>query len=353
VEKESDFFKFSLKLDVSVNNGAMLNEILESAKLHPEIKAMLIPLDDVEIDLHTKSPQEFINMDDNVFDNSIVSRLYKKFGSFNRLRPFLGWLLALVYANPELVENPKMEPFKNLYQQLLDKFLGISRINVIYNEDDICFTFNNFDIFDGYVPKMNEVLDNVDNYQKLNVPMKLGGLSTGGSKKIDRKILLIGLNGAGKTTLLYKKKLGSVDLIVETIGFNVESIKINSSKYHVWDIAGNERLRSLWNHYLPCDGIIYLVDSTGDIQEARDILIKFLNENLLSSVPVLILGNKQELYNAKRIEEIEEVFFRLKHTQQYYLIHVCSVVNWTGVDEGLSLLDDTIQSIGQGFVNVD
>jgi len=150
-----------------------------------------------------------------------------------------------------------------------------------------------------------------------------------------------------------KKKLGSVDLIVETIGFNVESIKINSSKYHVWDIAGNERLRSLWNHYLPCDGIIYLVDSTGDIQEARDILIKFLNENLLSSVPVLILGNKQELYNAKRIEEIEEVFFRLKHTQQYYLIHVCSVVNWTGVDEGLSLLDDTIQSIGQGFVNVD
>jgi len=82
-------------------------------------------------------------------------------------------------------------------------------------------------------------------------------------------------------------------------------------------------------------------------------LIKFLNENLLSSVPVLILGNKQELYNAKRIEEIEEVFFRLKHTQQYYLIHVCSVVNWTGVDEGLSLLDDTIQSIGQGFVNLD
>jgi len=44
--------------------------------------------------------------------------------------------------------------------------------------------------------------------------------------KTDIKIIFQGLDAAGKTTVLYKLKLGEIVTTIPTIGFNVETVKI-------------------------------------------------------------------------------------------------------------------------------
>jgi GTPase SAR1 family protein len=40
---------------------------------------------------------------------------------------------------------------------------------------------------------------------------------------------MLGLEGSGKTTILYRLKLGEVLNTIQTIGFNVESVKVEKS----------------------------------------------------------------------------------------------------------------------------
>ena len=59
-----------------------------------------------------------------------------------------------------------------------------------------------------------------------------------GSKKINERILFLGLDAAGKSTILYKLKLGEVVNTIPTIGFNVEEITYNNITFNVWDKGG-------------------------------------------------------------------------------------------------------------------
>ena len=63
------------------------------------------------------------------------------------------------------------------------------------------------------------------------------------------RALLVGLDGAGKTILLYKLKLGEVVTTIPTIGFNVETVEYKDYSFTMWDVGGQERIRSLWRHY--------------------------------------------------------------------------------------------------------
>lgn len=77
----------------------------------------------------------------------------------------------------------------------------------------------------------------------------------------DLKILMVGLDAAGKTTILYQLRLGESITSIPTIGFNVETVQYKNICFNIWDIGGQERLRSLWAHYFESnDAIIYVVD---------------------------------------------------------------------------------------------
>ena len=64
----------------------------------------------------------------------------------------------------------------------------------------------------------------------------------------EMRILMVGLDGAGKTTVLYKLKLGEVITTIPTIGFNVETVQYKNISFTVWDVGGQDRIRSLWRH---------------------------------------------------------------------------------------------------------
>jgi len=82
--------------------------------------------------------------------------------------------------------------------------------------------------------------------------------------KKELRLLILGLDSAGKTTILYHLKTDDTLETQPTMGFNVESIEYKNVVLNLWDVGGQDTLRSYWRHYY-----------TGT-QVLRDIL----NENL-------------------------------------------------------------------------
>jgi small GTP-binding protein len=60
---------------------------------------------------------------------------------------------------------------------------------------------------------------------------------------------MLGLDSVGKTTILYKLKLDEAICTVPTIGFNVEQVKYENLTITIWDMGGQEKIRTLWQHY--------------------------------------------------------------------------------------------------------
>jgi ADP-ribosylation factor-like protein 5B len=54
---------------------------------------------------------------------------------------------------------------------------------------------------------------------------------------------------SGKTTILYKLSLGEIIVTQPTIGSNVEEVTHQNLKMQVWDLGGQDNLRSNWDVY--------------------------------------------------------------------------------------------------------
>ena len=125
------------------------------------------------------------------------------------------------------------------------------------------------------------------------------------------KIIIIGMNNAGKTTILYKLALDEVIVTEATIGSNVEEVQHKNIKLQVWDLGGQENLRSAWDaYYQSTDAIIYVIDSADDsqIQDSRAEFVNMLNHNELRDAVVLIFANKADMPTARSVEELNDTF---------------------------------------------
>ena len=81
--------------------------------------------------------------------------------------------------------------------------------------------------------------------------------------KEEVRILMVGLDAAGKTTILYQLKLEEPVTTIPTIGFNVETVEYKNISFTVWDIGGQDKIRSLWRlYYQETQGLIFVVDSS-------------------------------------------------------------------------------------------
>ena len=105
----------------------------------------------------------------------------------------------------------------------------------------------------------------------------------------EHKVIVVGLDNAGKTTILYQLSMNEVihtrigfqcklkfvfflklsghyqikTVKSPTIGSNVEEIVCKNVHFFMWDIGGQESLRSSWNTYFAdSDFVIFVVDST-------------------------------------------------------------------------------------------
>ena len=121
------------------------------------------------------------------------------------------------------------------------------------------------------------------------------------------RLLMIGLDAAGKTTILYKMKLNETVNTIPTIGFNVETLQYKNLEFNCWDIGGQHKLRSLWQHYFEnTQGLIYVVDSADQerLAESAESLHAVLSDESMRGVPVLIYANKMDLPNALSVPQV-------------------------------------------------
>ena len=114
-------------------------------------------------------------------------------------------------------------------------------------------------------------------------------------EKRDMKIVVVGLDAAGKTTILNKMRFDEVMQTAPTIGVNTEDIQVKNVQIKVFDLAGQEKMRSVWKYYYSSiEGIIFVIDASNveRVQEAKDELLKLLANEEAKNVPCLIFANK-------------------------------------------------------------
>ena len=154
----------------------------------------------------------------------------------------------------------------------------------------------------------------------------------------DVRILMVGLDAAGKTTVLYKLVSGNVVTTIPTIGFNVETVKYKNINFTMWDVGGRSGTRGLWRHYYQnTKAIIFVVDSDDRdrIEDARENLMRMLNEDELRDAVILVYANKQDLPNAMSAAEVaDKLGLHVLQTQQWF-IQASSATTGDGLHEGL------------------
>jgi small GTP-binding protein len=160
-----------------------------------------------------------------------------------------------------------------------------------------------------------------------------------GKKEV--RILMVGLDAAGKTTILYQLKMGEKVKTIPTIGFNVETLDYKGLNFTVWDVGGQDKIRSLWKHYYHnTDGLIFVVDSNDRerIEEAAEELGKMLNEDDLKNSILLIMANKQDMNGSMSPSEVTQKLDLAQLINRKWLVQGTSATTGHGLKEGLDWL---------------
>jgi small GTP-binding protein len=150
--------------------------------------------------------------------------------------------------------------------------------------------------------------DEVINKLNSTVLDVLNPLIDGMHRNLRPKISLIGFSGVGKTTISQLIKAKEIPLEhVPTINGEVASIKIGKLLFYLWDFAGQEQFSLLWNKFIKgSDAVLLITDSTlKNIEKSKYFLELFAQEAPYAHAA--IIGNKQDLADALKVEEIERI----------------------------------------------
>ncbi|CAN6242895.1 unnamed protein product [Urochloa humidicola] len=164
----------------------------------------------------------------------------------------------------------------------------------------------------------------------------------------EMRVVMLGLDAAGKTTILYRLHMGEVLSTVPTVGFNVEKVQYKNVVFTVWDVGGQEKLRSLWKMYLSnSDALIYVVDSLdrdriGDVRQEFQTIIK---DPLMANSIILVLANKQDLRGAMSTDEVSEGLGLHDLRNRIWHVQGTCALRGEGLYDGLDWLASTLKQL--------
>mmetsp|Transcript_17064 Transcript_17064/g.52392 ORF Transcript_17064/g.52392 Transcript_17064/m.52392 type:complete len:178 (-) Transcript_17064:191-724(-) len=154
------------------------------------------------------------------------------------------------------------------------------------------------------------------------------------------RLLVLGLDNAGKTTILKRFSGEDIGEIAPTLGFDIKTLAYKGYNLNVWDVGGQQTIRSYWRNYFEqTDGIIWVVDSADRVRlnDCRRELHALLHEEKLAGATLLIFANKQDIPGAASPEQISKALdldadaFATRHWQ----VQTCSAVTAEGLVEGV------------------
>lgn len=171
------------------------------------------------------------------------------------------------------------------------------------------------------------------------------------------KILFLGLDNAGKTTLMHMLKDDRVVQHAPTQYPTSEELQLAGINFKAFDLGGHEIARKVWrDYYAKVDAIVYLVDSADRerFSESKKELDALLSDDSLSTVPVLVLGNKIDLPIAASEDELRQCLGLTYTTGKGKVsidnaklrpneVFMCSVVKRMGYAEGFRWVSQYIK----------
>lgn len=166
----------------------------------------------------------------------------------------------------------------------------------------------------------------------------------------EARVLVIGLDNSGKTTLLHHLKPKTVSATLEvtpTVGFQVEEFSQGDIHFTVYDMSGQGRYRSLWEHYYAdVEAIIYVIDSTDRLRMcvAREELELLLQHDLIKSkkLPILFFANKMDMAGALSPDECMDELGLARVKDKPWNINASNALTGAGITEGIQWLCDAI-----------
>lgn len=131
------------------------------------------------------------------------------------------------------------------------------------------------------------------------------------------------------------------------IGFNVETISpCRGISLTVWDVGGQDHLRTLWHHYFDnVDGLVFVIDST-DSQRlgiARAELEGIYQHDAMKNVPLIVLANKQDADDAVPAEQIARKLDLIEWPDDSYYIIPCCALSGDGITDAFTTLAQMVR----------
>ncbi|KUF83559.1 ADP-ribosylation factor protein 2 [Phytophthora nicotianae] len=196
-------------------------------------------------------------------------------------------------------------------------------------------------------------------------------------KEKEIRVLMLGLDNAGKTTILKKFMGQDITEISPTLGFDIQTLEYKdltgmargysyrSFKLNVWDVGGQQTIRSYWRNYFEqvhaltrcssvkimlkiTDGLVWVVDSADRrrLEDCKRELTSLLTQEKLAGATLLIFANKQDLPGALSSAEIADAL-GLRSAQfstRHWSIISCSAVTGDGLVDGIDWLVGDVAS---------
>jgi len=162
----------------------------------------------------------------------------------------------------------------------------------------------------------------------------------------EHKICLVGLDNAGKTTILYQFLMNEVVHTSPTIGSNVEEVVWNNIHFVMWDLGGQESLRTAWNtYYSNTEFIILVIDSTDRerISVSKEELHRMLESDELNKASVLVFANKQDVAGCMTATEISQQLSLQNLRKHQWQIQACCALTGEGLYQGLEWIASKIK----------
>ncbi|KAI9303095.1 ADP-ribosylation factor-like protein 8B [Cunninghamella echinulata] len=160
--------------------------------------------------------------------------------------------------------------------------------------------------------------------------------------KTEMELTLVGLQNSGKTTLVNVIASGQfVEDTIPTVGFNMRKVTKGNVTMKLWDIGGQPRFRSMWERY--CRGvnaIVFVVDAAdhSKLDAAYSELKALLEKPQLANIPMLVLGNKNDLDDALTAEQLIDVLKLKSITNREVSCYSISAKNQVNIDVTLQWL---------------
>eukprot|EP00588_Corethron_pennatum_P011795 CAMPEP_0194267052 /NCGR_PEP_ID=MMETSP0169-20130528/1729_1 /TAXON_ID=218684 /ORGANISM="Corethron pennatum, Strain L29A3" /LENGTH=187 /DNA_ID=CAMNT_0039007855 /DNA_START=215 /DNA_END=778 /DNA_ORIENTATION=- len=170
------------------------------------------------------------------------------------------------------------------------------------------------------------------------------------AKEREVRLLILGLDNAGKTTILRKFNGEPTHRIEPTLGFNIKTLIHRGYTLNVWDVGGQQTIRSYWRNYFErTDGVVFVVDASdgGRLGDCRTELLKLLGQEKLAGASLIIFANKQDIPKALSTGEIATALgldTDPAFTSRHWSIFGCSAMTGEGLLGGMDWIVDDISS---------